>query len=157
MTTTDLCDAHGDEVRVAEPVFRDFGGRRAFSGRVVTVRAPDDNSLVRAALEEPGDGRVLVVDGAGSTRCALLGGNLAVLAAKHGWSGVVVFGCVRDTLELAAADVGVKALAAMPRKSEKKGLGERDVTVSFAGLTLAPGEWLCADADGVIVAPEPLA
>jgi regulator of ribonuclease activity A len=151
-TTPDLCDAHGDAVRVAEPVFRDFGGARRFSGEVETLRVFEDNALVRAALEMPGRGRVLVVDGGGSVRTALVGGNLAALAASNGWSGLVVNGAVRDLPELAAAAVGIKALAASPRKSAKAGAGERGVEVTLAGLTLAPGNFLWADEDGVVVA-----
>lgn len=149
--TADLCDALGDDARVVAPVFKDFGGRRAFSGRIATVRAPEDNSMVREALGEPGEGRVLVVEGHGSTRYALLGGNLAVLAQKNGWAGVVVHGCVRDLAELAECDIGVRALNAIPRRSEKLGRGERDLVVTFAGVSFAPGEWLCADADGMVV------
>ena len=152
--TTDLCDAHA--VQVAEPLFRNFGGLTSFSGAMVTLEVFEDNSLVRAALEEPGQGRVLVVDGRGSLRCALFGGNLVALADKNGWSGVLVFGAVRDTRELSAAKVGVKALAAHPMKSEKKGLGRRDVPVTFAGVTFTPGEWLYADEDGVIVSASKL-
>jgi regulator of ribonuclease activity A len=149
---TDLCDAHPTLVRVAEPIFRDFGGRLAFAGPLSTLKVFEDNALVRAALEEPGHGRVLVVDGAGSTRTALVGGNLAVLAVKNGWDGILVYSCIRDTAEIGAADVGVKALAAYPMKSAKKGAGERDVPVTFAGVTFTPGQWLYADGDGVIVA-----
>jgi len=155
--TTDLCDAHPDQVRVAEPLFRDFGGLLAFDGSIVTLEVFEDNSLVRTALEEAGQGRVLVVDGRGSLRCALLGGNLAALAEEKGWSGVIVFGAVRDSRELAAAKIGVKALAAHPKKSEKKGAGRRDVPVSFAGVTFTPGEWLYADEDGIIVSASSLA
>jgi regulator of ribonuclease activity A len=149
--TTDLSDAHETRIRYVEPLFRDFGGRREFSGTVSTLRCFEDNSLVRAALEEPGDGRVLVVDGGGSLRCALVGGNLGVLGARNGWAGVVVWGCVRDALELAQAGLGVKALATHPRKSVKLGAGERDVPVTFGGVTFRPGDWLAADEDGVIV------
>ncbi len=153
---TDLCDAYPARVRVAEPLFRDFGGRAAFSGPISTLQTLDDNALVRAALEEPGQGRVLVVDGGGSLRAALVGGNLGLLAAKNGWDGILVFGCVRDTAELAAVELGVKALAAHPKKSGKQGTGARDVPVTFAGVTFRPGEWLAADGDGVIVADGPL-
>ncbi len=153
---TDLCDAFPGRVRVAEPVFRDFGGRAAFSGPISTVQVLEDNALVRTALEEPGRGRVLVVDGGGSLRSALVGGNLGQLAAKNGWDGILVFGCIRDTAELMAVDLGVKALAAHPKKSGKQGTGARDVPVTFAGVTFRPGEWLAADADGIIVADGPL-
>src|SRR5512134_921401 len=131
-STPDLCDAHGDAVRVAEPVFRDFGGARRFSGEVETLRVFEDNALVRSALETPGQGRVLVVDGGGSVRTALVGGNLAALAARNGWSGVVVYGAVRDVAELGVAPVGIKALAASPRKSARAGAGERGVEVRLA-------------------------
>lgn len=154
--TTDLSDDHPALVRHAESVFRDYGGRIAFCGPVATLRVPDDNSKVREAVESPGHGRVLVVDGGGALNYALFGGNLGKLAEKNGWAGVVVYGCVRDTGELAECAIGVKALAAHPKRSDKRGLGERDVEVSFAGVTLKPGEWLYADADGIVVAAEKL-
>ena len=150
--TTDLSDAHPALVRHAAPVFRDFGGRIAFSGPVTTLRVRNDNALVRAAVEGKGEGRVLVVDNGGSMECALFGGNLGKLAEENGWAGVVVHGCVRDTMELAVCAIGVKALAAHPKRSAREGTGERDVEVGFAGLTIRPGYWLYADADGVVVA-----
>ncbi len=139
-------------MRHAAPVFRDFGGRIAFSGPVTTLRVRNDNALVRAAVEGKGEGRVLVVDNGGSMECALFGGNLGKLAEENGWAGVVVHGCVRDTMELAVCAIGVKALAAHPKRSAREGTGERDVEVGFAGLTIRPGYWLYADADGVVVA-----
>jgi regulator of ribonuclease activity A len=150
--TTDLCDAH-PEAQVCDPVLIDFGGRRAFHGPIATLKVFEDNGPVRAAVETPGAGRVLVVDGGGSLRCALVGGLLGKLAAAQGWAGIVVYGCVRDRDELAQCDVGIKALATMPRKSEK-GLhgGHADRVVRFAGTTFRPGAWLYADADGVVVA-----
>jgi regulator of ribonuclease activity A len=153
--TTDLSDAH-EGLQVAEPVLRHFGGRARFSGPVTTLRVFEDNALVRAALEEPGAGRVLVVDGGGSLRCALLGDQLGELAVRNGWAGVVIHGCVRDTAELAALDLGVMALAPHPRRSVKRGEGERDLTLQFAGLSIAPGQQLYADEDGLIVADGPL-
>jgi regulator of ribonuclease activity A len=155
-STPDLCDAHGDAVRVAEPVFRDFGGARRFAGEVETLRVFEDNALVRATLETAGRGRVLVVDGGGSVRTALVGGNLAALAAGNGWSGIVVNGAVRDVAELTTAPVGIKALAASPRKSAKAGAGVRGVELKLAGLTVAPGNYLWADENGVVVADTPL-
>ncbi len=154
--TTDLSDAHPDDVRVVDPVFRDFGGIRAFSGPIATLKLFEDNSLVRESLEKPGQGRVLVVDGGGSLRCALVGGNLAALGENNGWSGIVVYGAVRDTRELAAAKVGVKALAPHPKKSDKNGIGQRDVAVTFAGVTFRPGEHLYADEDGILVSARAL-
>lgn len=149
--TTDLSDAHPGLVQIAEPVFRDFGGRVAFHGPIATVKTHEDNSLVRAALEEPGKGHVLVVDGGGSMRCALLGDQLAALGHRNGWNGVVVFGCVRDVADLAQIELGVKALAAHPLKSEKRNSGQRDVVLRFAGVTFVPGQFLFADADGILV------
>lgn len=151
LATTDLCDAHAD-LQVCDPVFRDFGGKTAFHGPIATLKVFEDNALVRSALEEKGEGRVLVVDGGGSMRCALVGGNLGQLAVENGWAGIVVYGCVRDCAELGGQAVGVKALAAHPRKSEK-GLhsAHRDRPVSFAGVTFRPGAWLYADVDGIVV------
>lgn len=154
--TTDLCDEFGEAVRVAEPLFGDFGGSGNFFGRIETVRVFEDNVLVRAALEEEGRGRVLVVDGGGSTRCALLGDKLAAMARENGWAGVVVNGCIRDAAEVAGIPLGVKALHAVPRRSAKEGAGERGVVVEFAGITFSPGEHLYADADGIVVAERAL-
>jgi regulator of ribonuclease activity A len=152
--TTDLCDEH-PEIQVCEPIFPSFGGRPAFSGAITTVKVFEDNTLVKQAVEAPGDGRVLVVDGGGSLRCSLLGGNLAVAAAGNGWAGVVVNGCVRDVDELAAQPIGVRALAVFPRKSER-GLhsGQARLPVLFAGVVFREGAWLCADRDGIVVLPE---
>ena len=154
--TTDLSDAHPD-AQVCDPIFQDFGGNKAFHGPIATLKVFEDNAQVRAALEEKGEGRVLVVDGGGSQRCALLGGNLGQLAVKNGWAGVVVYGCIRDSLEIAGQAVGVKALATHPRKS-KKGLhsADRDKPVTFAGVTFKPRAWLYADADGVVVSDQPI-
>lgn len=157
LATTDLSDAHDGIVSHADPTFADYGGRTSFHGPIATLKLFEDNALVRSAVEGPGAGRVLVVDGGGSKRCALFGGNLAKLAAENGWAGVVVYGCVRDRDELEAEPVGVKALGHHPKKSVKKGQGEIDVPVTFAGITFMPGAWLYADRDGIIVAPHELA
>ena len=154
--TADLCDEYGAELRVLEPGLRDFGGRGAFAGRVATLRVHEENALVRAALETPGEGRVLVVDGSGSLRTALVGGNLGQLAAQNGWAGLVVWGAVRDAVELRRCDVGIRALASCPRKSGKAARGERDVPVSIGGVTVFPGDWLAADEDGIVVASRQL-
>lgn len=155
ISTADLSDRHSDKagVRVLAPIFRAYGGRSAFAGAIATVKCFEDNSLVRAALETPGEGRVLVVDGGGSLNCALLGDILAEMASENAWSGVVVHGCVRDTEALAQIDLGVRALASHPLKSVKRGLGERDVRVDFGGAEFKPGDYLYADADGVLVSP----
>lgn len=149
--TPDLCDRFGDRVAVAEPLFRDFGGRPAFAGEIETVRVFEDNALVRKVLEGEGRGRVLVVDGGGSRRCALVGARLAVLASTNGWSGIVVNGCVRDIGEIGAVALGVKALAACPRPPSKTGAGEQGAPVSFAGITFRPGHLLWGDEDGLVV------
>ncbi len=149
--TADLWDAHEGKLQVLEPLFADFGAVEAFHGPVSTVKVHEDNVLVRAALEEPGAGRVLVVDGGGSLRCALVGDRLAALAAEKGWAGLVVYGCIRDSALIAEIEVGVKALATNPKKSVKKGAGDRDIPVTFGGVTFRPGAWLYADRDGVVV------
>ena len=153
--TTDLCDAH-PEIQVCDPLFQAFGGARAFSGSITTLKVFEDNTLIKQAVESPGEGRVLVVDGGGSRRCGLVGGNLAVSAATNGWAGIVVYGCIRDADELAEQPLGVRALAAFPRKS-RRGLhsGQAGIPVIFAGVVFREGEWLCADSDGIVVLPEP--
>ena len=157
MNTCDLCDRFEDRVRVLELPLRDYGGRTAFAGLVSTVKALEDNSLVREAVAEPGEGRVLVIDGGGSLRRAMLGDMLAEKAAANGWSGVLVHGAIRDSGAIAGLDLGVKALATCPRKTDKLGQGLRDVPVAFGGLVIVPGQWLAADLDGVVVADQPLA
>ncbi|MFC4251504.1 MAG: ribonuclease E activity regulator RraA [Sinimarinibacterium flocculans] len=154
--TTDLSDAH-PEAQVAEPIFGDFGGLIDFYGAIKTIKVFEDNALVRATLETPGEGRVLVVDGGGSNRCALVGGNLGQLGVDNGWAGIVVFGYVRDSEELAEQAIGIKALGTHPRKSEK-GLhsAAQDKAVGFAGVTFKPGAWLYADADGIVVSDVPI-
>lgn len=155
-STADLCDAHEGKVRVAAPTFRSFGGKTSFHGRIATLKLFEDNGLVRKTLDMPGDGRVLVIDGGGSLRCALLGDQLAALAVNNGWAGIVIWGCIRDSSAIAAMNLGVLALATHPQKTVKKNLGDAGVTVSFASIDFIPGEWLYADADGVIVAAEQL-
>ena len=152
--TADLCDAH-PEIQVCDPVFQDFGGAPAFSGQIATLKVFEDNTLIKQAVASPGEGRVLVVDGGGSKRCGLVGGNLAASAATNGWAGIVVYGCIRDAGELAGQPLGVRALDAFPRKS-RRGLhsGQAGIPVIFASVVFREGEWLAADADGVVVLPE---
>lgn len=161
LLTTDLLDnhealIHSEQLRIVAPMFQRYGGTTAFAGHIVTLKLFEDNSLVRAVLGEAGHGKVLVIDGGGSLRCALLGDQLAELAVKNGWEGVVVYGCIRDSAAINALPLGVRALKTHPLKTVKKNIGERDVPVSFGGVTLKPGEWLCADEDGVIVCTQPL-
>jgi regulator of ribonuclease activity A len=152
--TTDLCDAY-PEIQVCEPLFRIYGGEVRFAGPITTLKVFEDNTLIKQAVESPGQGRVLVVDGGGSQRCGLVGGNLARSAAQNGWAGLVVYGCIRDADELAEQPLGVRALGAFPRKSER-GLhsGHIGRPVAFAGVVFREGEWLCADRDGIVVLPE---
>lgn len=151
LATTDLCDAYSDQLQVVEPLFRDFGGRVHFHGAIATLKVFEDNSLVRRALETPGEERVLVVDGGGSLRCALLGDQLGELAVKNGWAGIVVYGCIRDSDAIGQLDLGVKAITTHPLKSVKRGGGQENIDVRFLGVTFRPGAWLYADADGIVV------
>jgi regulator of ribonuclease activity A len=167
-TTCDLCDAHkGDttgDFRVLPPVFRDYGAVKKFAGPVATVKCFEDNTLVKAAVDSVGYidtpagrvGKVLVVDGGGSLRKALLGGNLGTAAARNGWAGVVIDGCVRDTAELAGQGVGIRALAAMPLPTEKRQQGQADVAVQVQGVWVRPGDWLYADEDGIVLSSKAL-
>jgi len=156
MKTCDLCDLHDAQVRVLELPLQDFGGRIAFNGLVSTVRAYEDNSRVREAVEEAGQGRVLVIDGDGSMRRAMIGDLLAAKAAENGWAGVIVFGAIRDSDAIATLSLGVKALGTCPRKTDRLGAGERDVEVELGGVRIRPGDWLCADEDGVVIADNDL-
>jgi regulator of ribonuclease activity A len=154
-STCDLCDLHKSEssgaFRVLPPVFRDFGKRVRFAGPVSTVKCFEDNSAVKAALEEPGNGRVLVVDGGSSLRRALVGGNIAASAARNGWAGIVVDGCVRDANELVTFDIGIRALALVPLPTERRQQGLRDVPLIVQGISVRPGDWLVADEDGIVL------
>ena len=149
-STSDLLDEHGADAAVCLIQFRSFGAR-AFSGAVATVRCVEDNVLLRQRVGEPGAGRVLVVDGGGSMACALLGDNIAAIARGNGWAGIIVNGCVRDSVALDELGLGVKALGTNPRPSRKEGAGETDVPVSFGSVTFEPGAQLWADEDGVVV------
>lgn len=147
----DLCDQHGDALQVADPLFHNFGGKPRFYGQAVTLSCYEDNSLVRELVTRPGQGRVMVIDGGGSLRRALLGDQLAIKAAEQGWEGILIHGAVRDVGTLATLALGVKALAACPVKTEKLGKGELDAVVSFAGVTIHPGDYVYADLNGVLV------
>ena len=149
--TADLYDAHGDALRSCVTQFRSYGARARFSGQISTIRCLEDNALVKQVLATPGAGRVLVVDGGGSLRTALLGDMIAASALENRWAGVVINGAVRDTAALSALDLGVKALGSNPRKSAKTGTGELDVPVTFGDVTFTPDHWLFADEDGILV------
>jgi regulator of ribonuclease activity A len=159
LSTCDLCDEHrndpAERFRVLPPVFRDFGGRIRFHGNVVTLQCFEDNTSVREAVQSPGRGRVLVVDGGGSMRRALLGGNLASAAEKNGWAGVVIHGAVRDVEEMARCQIGIRALGLLPMATDKRNPGLREVPVQIDGVWIRPGEWLVADEDGIVVMVAP--
>lgn len=159
--TADLCDKHEErvrtgELRVLDPMLNSYGGRAAFHGRIATLKLFEDNSLVRKTLESPGESRVLVVDGGGSLRCALVGDQLAALGVKNGWAGIVVYGCIRDSRAIAEMDIGVLAIDTHPLKSIKKNVGDAEIAVSFCGATFMPGHYLYADEDGVLISPTAL-
>lgn len=152
----DLCDQFPELVQVVEPMFANFGGRETFGGEIVTIKAFEDNSLVREQVAEPGKGKVLVVDGGGSLRRAMLGDMLAEKAAGNGWEGIIIYGCIRDVNAIGETDLGVQALATHPMKTDKRGLGDLNVPVTFGGVTFRPGDYVYADNNGVLVSPEPL-
>ena len=154
--TTDLCDQHSDHISIAEPIFNDYGGVTRFHGQIVTVKVFEDNVLVKQTLGTKVSASVLVVDGGGSHRCALLGDMLATMAKENGWAGILVNGCIRDSAEIATINVGVKALNTHPLKSIKRGEGQKDIALSFAGVDFLPGNFLYADEDGVIVSAKEL-
>ncbi len=152
----DLLDANESTCQVLAPGLSSFGGARRFKGPIQTVRVFEDNVLVKQTLASPGEGRVLVVDGGGSLRYALMGDRLGDSAVANGWAGIVIHGCVRDTEALGRLPLGILALAPLPRKSVKRGEGQVGETIGFMGVTFSPGDWLYADPDGVIVAPTAL-
>lgn len=149
--TADLCDAHDDKLAVVSPMFHSYGGRSAFGGPISTLKLFEDNSFVRKAVESAGNGRVLVIDGGASMRCALVGDQLAELAVRNGWAGIIVYGCIRDSKAIGGMDLGVFALGTHPRKTVKRNVGEVDVPVSFGGVSFVPGHHVYADEDGVVV------
>ena len=155
-TTPDICDDFLDHLQALEPVFTEFGGKEKFSGEIVTIKCFEDNSLVKQTLGTAGHGKVLVVDGGGSLRCALLGDLLGTMAVKNGWQGVLVNGCVRDVEILKGMDLGVRALHSYPIKSNKRGEGQLNVTIRFAGVSFEPGQTLYADENGIVVANQKL-
>ena len=156
LATADLCDAHPDKVKVCQTPLRNFGKVTAFGGPIRTLSVLDDNALVRSTLARPGQGAVLVVNGGGSLKRALVGDNLARLAIDNGWAGIIVHGAIRDSDVINTMDVGIKALGTIPLRSDRDGIGEIDIPTSFAGVIFTPGDWLYADADGVIVSAERL-
>ena len=156
LSTPDLCDAHEGKVRVLEPIFNNYGGVKSFFGPAVTIKCHEDNSVVKELVSKPGNGQVIVMDGGGSLRRAILGDMLAEKAAQNGWAGLVINGCIRDVDEIGKTNLGVKALNVHPMKTEKRGIGDLNVSVQMAGQIIQPGEWVYADNNGVIVSSHEL-
>lgn len=154
--TSALCDIYLEQVDVLEPMFSNFGGRASFAGQVTTIKCFEDNGLIREVLEQDGVGRVLLIDGGGSLRRALIDAELAAIAEENEWEGIVVYGCVREVDELEEMSVGIQALASIPVGAVSLGIGEIDVAVNFGGVTFLPEDYLYADNTGVILSPEPL-
>jgi regulator of ribonuclease activity A len=156
IVTPDLCDAYPDIVRIVEPLFTNYGGREAFGGQIVTVKCHEDNSLVKEHVANPGAGKVMVVDGGGSLRCALLGDMLAEKAAQNNWAGLIIYGCIRDVDEIRKTQLGVQALRTIPIKSNRQGRGDLNIPITFGGVTFHPGEYVYADNNGIIVSEQAL-
>ena len=152
-STPDLCDVYEGGISVLDPIFTNFGGRERFYGEAVTVKCFEDNSTVKELAGTAGKGRVMVVDGGRSLRRALLGDMVGANALANGWAGFVIYGSIRDVDELGAMDLGVQALATHPMKTEKKGIGDLDVPVTFAGVTIHPGDFVACDNNGIVVSP----
>jgi regulator of ribonuclease activity A len=157
-TTADLCDQHSTSThfQIAEPIFQSFGGQRCFSGQISTAKVFEDNAIIRKALTQKVSNRILVIDGGGSHRCALLGDNLATIAYKNGWQGIIIYGCLRDSLAINQLPIGIRALHTHPLKSHKKGTGDLGGGVNFAGIHFKPEHYLYADNDGIIVSENAL-
>ena len=155
-STPDLCDQYPELIQVVEPMFSNYGGRERFGGEIVTVKCFEDNSVVKQLVATEGQGRVMVVDGGGSMRRACLGDMLAEKASANGWSGLIIYGCIRDVDEIMATDIGVQALGTHPMKTAKKGIGETQIPVTFGGVSFNPGHYVYADNNGIVVATEQL-
>lgn len=152
----DLCDHHLNEIKIAAPIFQNFGGRTTFGGQIHTIKVYEDNVLIKEALSHPGQGKVLVVDGGGSLRCALAGHQMIQLAIDNNWEGLIIYGCLRNSAIIAQKKIGLKALNTHPLRSMKRGRGDNNLPISFAGVTFFPEHYVYADADGIIVTPKPL-
>ena len=151
ISTPDLCDEYEGQLRILAPIFTNYGGHHSFSGAIVTIKCFEDNSVLKQLVDTPGQGRVIVMDGGGSLRKAILGDMLALKAANNGWSGILINGCIRDAAQISEMDVGVFSIGTCPRKSIKKGEGDINVPVAFSGVLFKPGHFLYADEDGIVV------
>ncbi len=155
-STPDLCDDNPNSISVLEPIFASYGGRDSFCGEIVTIKCFEDNSLVKDNASKPGGGKVLVIDGGGSLRRALLGDLVATNASDNKWEGIIIYGCVRDVEVLADIDIGIQAIGSIPLKTEKRGIGDLNIPLKFGGVSIIPGEYIYADTNGVIVSPDNL-
>ena len=155
-TTADLWDEHAELLLCSDPIFRSFGRKITFYGEIVTLKLFEDNSLVRKQLETKGKGKVLIVDGGGSLRCALVGDQMAELAIHNNWEGIIVNGCIRDSHQINKMAVGIKALNTCPVKSIKRNVGEQNIPVKFAGITFNPGQFIYTDEDGLLLSEKKL-
>ncbi len=157
-TTADLCDQHSAlaNFQIADPIFQAFGRQQYFSGQISTAKVFEDNVIIRKALTQKVSNRILVIDGGGSHRCALLGDDLATTAYKNGWQGIIIYGCLRDSHAINQLPIGIRALHTHPLKSHKKGTGDLDCTINFAGIHFKPEHYLYADNDGIIVSENAL-
>ncbi len=156
ISTPDLSDDHPEEVRVLDSIFKNYGAKKNFGGEIVTIKCFEDNSLVKEQASQQGKGKVLVVDGGGSLRKALLGDMIAESAVKNQWEGFIIFGCIRDVDIISTLNLGVKALNTVPLKTEKRGIGDLNVAVTFAGQCIKPGEFIYADNNGILLSSKKL-
>ncbi|GHW92774.1 ribonuclease E activity regulator RraA [Vibrio cholerae] len=154
--TSALCDIYLDQVDVVEPMFSNFGGCASFAGQITTIKCYEDNGLIRETLEQDGLGRILLIDGGGSLRRALIDAELAALAEENEWEGIVVYGSVREVDELEEMSIGIQAIASIPVGATSQGIGEVDIPVNFGGVTFLPEDYLYADNTGIIISQEPL-
>ncbi|MCK5391377.1 MAG: ribonuclease E activity regulator RraA [Deltaproteobacteria bacterium] len=156
VSTPDLCDAYPDLTRILEPIFKNYGGKTSFGGEIVTVKCFEDNSRVKENAGKAGQGKVMVVDGGGSLKKALLGDLIAETALNNEWEGFIIYGCIRDVEPISTMKIGVKALNSIPLKTQRKGEGENNVRITFGGVTFNAGEYVYADTTGIIVSSMPL-
>ncbi|WP_406812312.1 ribonuclease E activity regulator RraA [Histophilus somni] len=154
--TAELCDIYLDQIDVVEPIFSSFGGKSTFFGKITTIKCFENNGLISQILEENGEGRVLLIDGGGAVRRALIDANLAQLAADNGWEGIIVYGAIRQLQQLENINIGIQALAPIPVGSDEQSIGETDVPVNFGGVTFFPDDYVYADLTGIILSQEPL-
>ncbi|NMP17211.1 ribonuclease E activity regulator RraA [Thalassotalea sp. Y01] len=154
--TSELCNLYGDSIDVLEPMLSNYGGRSSFGGVVVTIKCFESNGLISDMVEQDGSGKVLVIDGGGSTRRALIDSYIAETAEKNGWEGIVCYGSVREVDQLEDIDMGIQAMVSIPVGADDTDVGEVDVAVNFASVTILPDDHIYADNTGIILSQDPL-